>query len=107
MGCFEWYDHHSLLKRYFTYCSLFPKDYEFYEHLHCHQQNKDTREVGDQFFHDLLSRSFFQRSSGDRTHFVMHDLVNDLEKYVLVESCVKLEAKKAQTVSKKTRHFHI
>ena len=31
---------------------------------------------------------FFQRSSGDRTRLVMHDLVNDLATYLFAESYV-------------------
>lgn len=106
----------SYLKRCFAYCSLFPKGYEFdKEHLillwmaenflQCPQQNKDLEEVGEQYFNDLLSRSFFQPSSGDKMCFVMHDLLNDLAKYVSGDFCFRLEVEEAQNISKTTRHF--
>ncbi|KAE9621916.1 hypothetical protein Lal_00032930 [Lupinus albus] len=107
----------SPLKRCFAYCSLLPKDYEFDKDylvdlwmaesfLQFHQQNKSMKELGDQFFDELLSRSFFQRSSGEEKQFVMHDLVNDLAKYVSGEFCLRLEEEEeAKDVSKMTRHF--
>ncbi|RZB99552.1 putative disease resistance protein RGA4 [Glycine soja] len=46
------------------------------------QQNKSLKEVGEQYYDDLLSKSFFQQSSEDEALFFMHDLLNDLAKYV-------------------------
>ncbi|XP_054817046.1 putative disease resistance RPP13-like protein 1 [Prosopis cineraria] len=105
----------SYLKRCFSYCSIFPKDYDFdKDHLiqlwmaenflPCAHQSKDARVIGEQCFHDLLSRSFFQRSAGDEAHFVMHDLVNDLAKDEYGKFCHRLELDEASNLSKFTRH---
>ena len=78
---------------FFKIFYLFPKDYEFDKEcliqlwmaenfLHCHQGSKSPEEVGQQYFNDLLSRSFFQQLSENKEVFVMHDLLNDLAKYV-------------------------
>ncbi|XP_047162166.1 putative disease resistance RPP13-like protein 1, partial [Vigna umbellata] len=81
--------HHlpSHLKRCFAYFALFPKDYKFDKQsiillwiaenfLECPQHNKSPEEIGELYFDDLLSRSFFQQSSGLESCFVMHDLLN-------------------------------
>ncbi|KAL2979482.1 hypothetical protein AAZX31_13G175200 [Glycine max] len=114
--------HHipSHLKRCFAYCALFPKGYLFDKEcliqfwmaqklLQCHQQSKSPEEIGEQYFNDLLSRSFFQESSnieGGRC-FVMHDLLNDLAKYVSEDMCFRLEVDQAKTIPKATRHFSV
>ncbi|KAL2979443.1 hypothetical protein AAZX31_13G173400 [Glycine max] len=120
--------HHlpSHLKRCFAYCALFPKDYRFDKEgliqlwmaenfLQCPQQSRSPEEVGEQYFNDLLSRSFFQQSStidGFRTiksitPFVMHDLLNDLAKYVCRDICFRLEDDQAKNIPKTTRHFSV
>ncbi|THG13711.1 hypothetical protein TEA_022208 [Camellia sinensis var. sinensis] len=49
-------------------------------------------DVGDEYFRELLSRSFFQPSStGKTSKFVMHDLINDLAQVVARETCFRLE----------------
>ncbi|WVZ03288.1 hypothetical protein V8G54_024094 [Vigna mungo] len=107
----------SQLKRCFAYCALFPKDHEFdkenlillwmaQDFLQCSQQGKSPEEVGEQYFNDLLSRSFFQQEIWyNKTYFVMHDLLNDLAKYVSGEICYRLGVDRAKTVPKKARHF--
>nr|KYP51605.1 Putative disease resistance RPP13-like protein 1 [Cajanus cajan] len=94
--------HHlpAQLKRCFAYCVLFPKGYEFDKEdlvllwmaenfVQCSQQNMSMLEVGRQYFDDLLSRSFFQQSGGEQMYYVMHDLLNDLAKYVGGDFCFR------------------
>ncbi|XP_014502954.1 putative disease resistance RPP13-like protein 1 [Vigna radiata var. radiata] len=108
--------HHlpSHLKRCFAYCALFPKDYEFVKEelillwmaesfLQC-PQIRHPEEVGEQYFNDLLSRSFFQQSTTEK-RFVMHDLLNDLAKYVCGDICFRLKFDKGKYIPKTTRHF--
>ena len=91
----------SHLKQCFAYCSIFPKDYQFQKErlvllwmaegfLQQPKSKKRMEEVGDQYFHELLSRSFFQKSSSRNSCFVMHDLVNDLAQLVSGEFCIQL-----------------
>ncbi|XVF18559.1 hypothetical protein REPUB_Repub11eG0033100 [Reevesia pubescens] len=108
--------HHlpSHLKRCFAYCSIFPKDYEFEEEEiillwraegFLQQKAKNQiQDLGNQYFRDLVSRSFFQISSKDESRFVMHDLMNDLAQLVAGEICSKLEGDKQQKFSNRTRH---
>ncbi|KAL6326862.1 hypothetical protein AAG906_012137 [Vitis piasezkii] len=95
----------SPLKRCFSYCAIFPKDYEFdkrelirlwmaeslIQRLECDGQQIEIENLGDDCFQELLSRSFFQPSSSNKSQFVMHDLVNDLAKSVAGEMCFSLK----------------
>ncbi|XP_068501334.1 putative disease resistance RPP13-like protein 1 [Phaseolus vulgaris] len=105
----------SHLKRCFAYCALFPKDYEFVKKelilmwiaqnfLQSPQQMIDLEEVGEEYFNDLLSRSFFQQSNLVGC-FVMHDLLNDLAKYVCADFCFRLKFDKGRRIPKTARHF--
>ncbi|XP_027925354.1 putative disease resistance RPP13-like protein 1 [Vigna unguiculata] len=135
----------SHLKRCFAYCALFPKDYEFdkkelillwmaEDFLHHSnkiksaqeigeqyfddlltrsfflqlssemRQIKKVREIGEQYFHDQLTRSFFLESSFEM-RFVMHDLLNDLAKYVCADFCFRLKFDKGSCIPNTTRHF--
>ncbi|KAK8330077.1 hypothetical protein V6Z12_A11G369900 [Gossypium hirsutum] len=97
--------HHlpSYLKRCFAYCSILPKDYEFEEEeiilfwraegLLQQKAMPQVKDIGNQYFQDLVSRSFFQISSKDESRFVMHDLINDLA-----------QSDKQQKFSHRTRH---
>ncbi|RVX04599.1 putative disease resistance RPP13-like protein 1 [Vitis vinifera] len=93
----------SHLKQCFAYCSIFPKDYVLEKEKlillwmaeGLLQESKGKRrmeEVGDLYFHELLSKSFFQNSVWKKkTHFVMHDLIHDLAQLVSGEFSVSLE----------------
>ncbi|PPR92674.1 hypothetical protein GOBAR_AA28002 [Gossypium barbadense] len=79
------------LKQCFAFCSVFPKDFEFYYSylirlwmancfLQSPYENKDPEDIGNRYIQELLSRSFFQQVN-DGPFFPtlkMHDLVHDL-----------------------------
>jgi len=103
----------SHLKVCFAYCALFPKDYEFKkEHLMHLWMTEDllhcpSEKVCQQYFNDLLSRSFFQQLGEEEEVFVMHDLLNDLAKYVGGGIYFKWEIGEKDNIQKVTRHFSV
>ncbi|CAL5382694.1 unnamed protein product [Camellia sinensis] len=113
--------HHlpSHLKRCFGYCAIVPKDYEFGEEelvllwmaegLIEHPEGEEQIEdVGRRYFHELVSRSFFQSSRHNKLLFIMHDLINDLAQAVGGDICFRLEnnseGDKQNKISDKARH---
>ncbi|XP_030963861.1 putative disease resistance protein RGA3 [Quercus lobata] len=110
----------SHLKRCFAYCSILPKDYEFEEQqlvllwmaeglIQLKDGRKSPEDLGSEYFRNLLSRSFFQQSSKDKSRFLMHDLINDLAQWVAGDICFrmgdKLEVNNIGKFSKQVRHF--
>ncbi|KAL5573005.1 hypothetical protein UlMin_022602 [Ulmus minor] len=104
----------SHLKRCFAYCSIFPKDFRFdkeelillwmAENLLGHPpKSKRIEDVGDEYFKDLLSRSFFQKT--DESSFVMHDLMVDLATFVSGKFCVQLERENPNEFVMMMRHL--
>ena len=55
--------------------------------------HEEKEDVGDEYFLELLSKSFFQLSTNNTSRFVMHDLVHDLAKFVANETCLHLDDK--------------
>ncbi|CAA2964966.1 disease resistance RPP13 1 [Olea europaea subsp. europaea] len=103
------------LKRCFAYCALFPKDYEF-DKLELANLwmaegfvQESKKELGSQYFDELLARSFFQQSSAISSLFVMHDLVNDLALFVAGDKCLRmddvLKENSPTKISEKVRHL--
>ncbi|XP_034703805.1 putative disease resistance protein RGA3 isoform X7 [Vitis riparia] len=103
------------VKQCFAYCSIFPKDYEYQKEelilLWVAQgfvggfKGEEMIEEGEKCFQNLLSRSFFQQSSQNKSLFVMHDLIHDLAQFVSREFCFRLEVGKQKTFSKRARHL--
>ncbi|KAL2658554.1 hypothetical protein GLYMA_03G039200v4 [Glycine max] len=111
------------LKRCFVYCSLYPQDYEFEKNelillwmaedfLKKPRNGRTLEEVGHEYFDDLVSRSFFQRSStnrsswSDRKWFVMHDLMHDLATSLGGDFYFRSEELGKETkINTKTRHL--
>jgi len=78
--------HHlpSHLKKCFAFCALFPKGCKFDKEcliqlwmaenfLESPLQKKHPKQDGEQYFNDLLSWSFFQKSTNEgEKYFIMH-----------------------------------
>ncbi|XVE68887.1 hypothetical protein DITRI_Ditri09bG0105300 [Diplodiscus trichospermus] len=107
----------SHLKCCFAYCSIFPKDYKFKKEeliqlwmaegfIQFFGENENIEEQGNKFFKDLVSRSFFQQSSEDKSYFVMHDLINELAKSIAGEFICRLEDGDRHScyITRRTRH---
>ncbi|EOY20016.1 NB-ARC domain-containing disease resistance protein, putative [Theobroma cacao] len=106
----------SHLKQCFAYCSIFPKGHEIEKGDLVRlwiaeglvQQQRGTRrtvEVGEQYFDELLCRSFFSRSDHDCSRFKMHDLLNDLAQQIAGEFTFKLEDESLPLNPERVRHL--
>jgi hypothetical protein len=65
----------------------------------------EFEEIGEEYFNDLVSRSFFQQSNKFESHFLMHDLINDLAKSISGKFCFRPENDESNEITRKTRHF--
>ncbi|XP_059445030.1 putative disease resistance protein At3g14460 [Corylus avellana] len=66
-------------------------------------QNKTIKEVGDDYFLALVSRSLFQQSKHDE--YVMHDLISDLTKFISKEFTLCEDDDSSCKFLSTTRHF--
>nr|DAD42482.1 TPA_asm: hypothetical protein HUJ06_000712 [Nelumbo nucifera] len=109
----------SYLQQCFAYCSIFPKDYKMKREKLIHLWvaegfvqasggNKPLEEVGNEYFNELLWRSFFQdvikESDGIILECKMHDLVHDLARSVAGIDCSIVNANKQVTIPIGVRH---
>ena len=102
------------LKQCFAYCSIFSKDHEFDKDtlillwmaglLHFSKGNDRMGKVGEQYFDELQSKSFFQKSALKESCFVMHDLIHHLAQYISKVFCIGFEDDKVKEISENTRH---
>ncbi|XP_062201946.1 putative disease resistance protein RGA4 isoform X2 [Phragmites australis] len=79
------------LQQCFSYCALFPEDYEFdsKELIHLwiglglldtRDQNKRTEDIGEDYLNDLVDYGFFQKNFEEDSHpyYLIHDLLHEL-----------------------------
>ncbi|KAL5545292.1 hypothetical protein UlMin_009076 [Ulmus minor] len=108
------------LKQCFAYFSIFPKDYEFESKekiiwlwmaegfLPPDKNGKTMEDCGEEYFEDLISRSFLEQSRR-RGRFTVriHDLVHDLAMMVSGEFCFRLDHRSdlPRSLSSKARHL--
>nr|XP_023924486.1 putative disease resistance protein RGA3 [Quercus suber] len=113
------YDHlASHLKQCFAYCSLFPKDYKIDKSslinmwmaqgfITLYDKKKCLKDVGHEYFMDLLRRSFFQEIKKDElgniSKFKIHDLMHDIAIQVMGSESTTIYSKE-NVIDEKTRH---
>ncbi|XP_021762210.1 putative disease resistance protein At3g14460 [Chenopodium quinoa] len=98
----SFHDLPSHLKRCYSYCSIFPYDHVFTEKdvillwmaegfLPENGGNKQMEDIGHDYFHDLVSRSFFEPSIKGSEYFKMHSLQSDLAREVAGKLCLAIK----------------
>ncbi|KAK9943109.1 hypothetical protein M0R45_008728 [Rubus argutus] len=104
----SYYDLTSEIKRCLLFCASFPKDYQIdkdnlielwmsQNYLSSKRRNKEKRAIGQEYFDDLIMRSFFQDFQMDDYENIrsckMHDIVHDFVQFLTKSECFIIERK--------------
>ncbi|GAV75247.1 LRR_1 domain-containing protein/NB-ARC domain-containing protein, partial [Cephalotus follicularis] len=101
----SYYDLSPLVRRCFSYCAIFPKDYvmEKYELIKLWMAqgyfgeigSRDMEDIGEECFRSLVMRSLFQdvkyRAHFRETTVKMHDIVHDFAQFLAENECSVME----------------
>ena len=104
----SYYELPFTMKRCFSYCAIFPKDYVIYTNdlvkLWMAQGYLDLEEnmdmeleiIGEEYFENLAMRSFFQDFEKDECNDMirsckMHDIVHDFAQLIMKNECFSIE----------------
>ncbi|XP_073013677.1 putative disease resistance protein RGA1 [Typha latifolia] len=105
------------LQQCFAYLSVYPKDKRF-DRGHVIQmwmaqglirydsRMKRIEDVGESYFNELISKSFFQPSTW-YGYYAIHDLLHDLAESVSKDDCFRIEGKEFRTVPTTIRHLYL
>ncbi|KAL5707360.1 hypothetical protein ACHQM5_025417 [Ranunculus cassubicifolius] len=116
----SYYSLPPISKQCFLYCAVFPKDTKLQKVVLIRlwmaqgffgfEERKDLERIGEDHFHILAMRSFFQDFKkdfdGNITSCKIHDLVHDFAIYLLQNECSYLEAGDTIFDSEKIRHVY-
>ncbi|XP_023528691.1 putative disease resistance protein RGA1 [Cucurbita pepo subsp. pepo] len=102
------------LKQCFLYCALFPKDYNIPKDEVIKQWVAQgfvqSNNIGEDYFKELLSKSFFQdvtrNEMGDIIQFKMHDLMHDLACSRVEKEYISM-GEKNRVITESTRNINI
>ncbi|CAL8106349.1 unnamed protein product [Prunus armeniaca] len=124
----SYYELSPAVRQCLLFCDVFPKDYEFdrneliecwmsQEYLSMKGDKEKERMIGQQYFDNLVMRSFFQdfvkgRMDDDIIGCKMHDIVHDFVQFLTKNECFIMEVvesgkEKNMVVDNKVRHLNI
>ncbi|TVU14046.1 hypothetical protein EJB05_37491, partial [Eragrostis curvula] len=105
------------LKRCFSYCSLFPKEYMFRKDKLVRMwlaqgfvesdKEHQPEDIACKYFDDLVEKFFFQRSPYHDERYVMHDLYHELADYVSSKEYSRIEKSALSNVDEDVRHLSL
>ncbi|WJX71257.1 hypothetical protein P8452_55270 [Trifolium repens] len=114
----SYYNLKLVLRPCFTFCAIFPKDFEMVKEDLIHLWmanglissggNLEVEHVGNEMWSELYQRSFFQEVKTDDegiVTFKMHDIFHDIASSIMGEQCLALETASLTTLSKRVHHI--
>ncbi|XVF79433.1 hypothetical protein PTKIN_Ptkin14bG0222800 [Pterospermum kingtungense] len=101
----SYYDLSPALRRCFSYCAIFPKDYEIKKDKLIklwvaqgfvkESGNKSWEIIGEEYFNILSTHSFFQDfkkdENNDKIGCKVHDIVHDFAQFLTEKECLLIE----------------